>query len=217
MNQETTPLPSLSYAAQYQRNAARHYVIRNIISIAIWVGLNIVLTLYFMDQWGFERAIWLTILLAIPVLISLAAIFTLKKRYSADNRLAIGIADTGIALPGRGIIAWDNIVGVRKGGTGMVTGNIKLFAFETWAGTRETHSIQVFVKGGVVELDRLAQMPNARQELINSLGGGATRNEPHKGFRISTAYIQGLGKAEFDQAAETVLAAANAHGIPTKF
>ncbi len=207
----------MTYAAHYRPNAAGHYITRNSISVAIWVILNIVLTNYFIDQWGFERAIWITIILIIPLLISLTAIFTLKKRYTTDNGLAIGVADDGLVLPGRGVIAWDNIVGVRQGGTGIVTGNIKIFLFEAWAGTRETYSIQVFVKGGVDELNKLIQAPNANQALINTLGAGATRNEPHKGFRISTAYIQGLGDANYKQAVETVLAAAAAHGIPTKF
>lgn len=217
MNLETTPTQPLSYTAHYKSGAATHYIVRNSISLAIWITLNIVLTNYFIGEWGFDRAIWLTIILLIPVLISITAIFTLKKRYTANNRLAIGVAETGLALPGRGVIAWDNIVGVRQGGTGVVTGNIKIFLFEAWAGTRETYSIQVFVKGGVDEIDKLAQAPNPNQTLINALGAGATRNEPHKGFRISTAYIQGLGDETYKQAVETVLGAAAAHDIPTKF
>lgn len=220
MNQE--PLQnqhasSMSYAVHYRPNAANHYVIRNSIGVAIWVALNVILTTYLTEQWGFGRAGWIAVILAIPALISFVAIFTLRKRYSTDNRLAIGVTDTGLALPGRGVIAWDDIVGVRKGGFGIATGNIRIYLFEMWAGTRETHSIQVFVKGGTAELDALSKDPNSNQELANVLGARATRNEPLKGFRISTAYIQGLGEADYKQAAETVLAAAMSRGIPTKF
>lgn len=219
MTTNTQDLTTATYVARYNPSTASHYFVRGIISTIIWTVIGIAVTL-FIAQIN-PDSLWQTIVSAViflfPVLISLSAAFKAKNRYNTDDHLAIAVTPTGLALPGRGTITWDHIVGVRKSGTGLATGSVFLFAFEALIGTRETNSISVHVNGGVEELDKLANAPGVNPAVVASLGVGATRNDPSKGYRIPTAFIQGLGQDTYNKTLAAVIDAASKQGVPTNW
>lgn len=212
-------LDNATYVAHYSPKAVSMYRTRGIISTIVWVSVA-AFVIPFVASLRSEFS-WWTVVVAVsmlfPVIVSLIAALNAKSKYGADNGLAIAITPEGIVLPNRGLIQWGNMVGVREGGTGVVTGNIGLYVFSTWLGTRETRLIDIYVNGGVEEIDRIASSTGLDPQLLQTLGAGATRQEPWKGFRVRSAYVQGLGDPAFNQALDAALTAAHAQGIPTKW
>jgi hypothetical protein len=207
------------YSAHYDPGTASKYVARGITSAAVWIVI-ILLLAFFLISFKLEFAVWMVIggiSLAAPVLISIHAAMKSKKKYSTDDGLAIAITKHGVVLPGRDLIQWHNIVGLREGGTGVATGNISVYLFTVWLGTRETRLIEIYVNGGVKEIDQLASNPNLDSKLIDTVGRGGTRSEPWKGYRVKSSYVQGLGDKLFNEALDAATSAAHSQGIPTSW
>jgi hypothetical protein len=199
------------YYAHYDPKAANRYIIRSVISAALWAVITIFVFLVIdITNWWLFALIFIALIS--PLLVSISTALKAKKKYGTDNGLAIAVMPEGILLPGRRLIQWHNIVGVREGGTGIVTGDVWVYAFTTWLGIRETRLIDIYVNGGVDEIDRMHEM---NPQLAQELGAGGTRAEPWKGFRVKAAYIQGLGDGLFNESLRASITAAQSQGIPT--
>lgn len=203
----TSALPETTrFTAYYRPTAATNFATRAWVSTVLWAAITagVFYVLYVPLELGLPLSILLGVVVLIASLVSLHAALRAREKWSADNGLAIAVGDDGVTLPRVGLVPWERISGVRIVDIGITMGNVYIAAFQFWNGTRDNAYLAVFLTD---EVNTLSEWPPITHRRI-TLGGPKGK----LGFR--SAFRQGMGDAEFAEAARVLTEAATARGIP---